>query len=268
MFEIILFSLILVSLAVILVCRFVFPSIAKQEEEPWYLDFSRSFFPVLLLVFLVRGFVAEPFRIPSGSMLPTLELGDFILVNKYTYGLRLPIIHKKVLDINEPERGDVVVFRFPPDPTQNYIKRLIGLPGDVIEYRRQTLFVNGQKIQTIKTEDYIQEGKIESQDQFTQFLPIGDEQSDSISSSILLRKGSSLNSNTGRWVVPEGHFFMMGDNRDNSQDSRSRAFTFVPESNIVGRAFFVWMSWNLGSGGGFDFDRIGTKITPEKVVEQ
>jgi signal peptidase I len=195
-----------------------------------------------------------------------LELGDFILVNKYTYGLRLPILHKKVIDINQPERGDVVVFRLPTDPTQNYIKRLIGLPGDVIEYRRQTLFVNGQKIQTTKIEDYIQEGKTESQDQFTQVLPIGDSQSDRVSSSILLRKRSSLNANAGRWVVPEGNYFMMGDNRDNSADSRSRDFTFVPDENIVGRAFFVWMSWNLGSGGGFDSDRIGTKITPEKVV--
>lgn len=268
MFEMILFALIMLSLAIILICRFVLPSIAKRQQEPWYLDFARSFFPVLLLVFLVRGFVAEPFRIPSGSMLPTLELGDFILVNKYTYGLRLPITHQKVLSINEPERGDVVVFRFPPDPTQNYIKRLIGLPGDVIEYRRQTLYVNGHKIQTSKVEDYIQEGDTESQYQFTQVLPTGDAEGDEILSSILLRKHSSLNASAGRWEVPEGHYFMMGDNRDKSQDSRSSSFTFVPDENIVGRAFFVWMSWNLGSGGGFDVERIGTKITPEKVTTQ
>jgi signal peptidase I len=265
-FEIILFSLILVSLAVILICRFVFSDIAKQEIEPWYLDFSRSFFPVLLLVFLVRGFVAEPFRIPSASMLPTLEIGDFILVNKYAYGLRLPIFHKKILDINKPERGDVVVFRYPPKPKVNYIKRLIGLPGDVIEYRRPTLFVNGKKVQTSRIEDYIQDGETESQSQFTQILPVGGAESDLVSSSIL--SGYPGPPSDGRWVVPEGHYFMMGDNRDNSADSRSRNFTFVPDENIVGRAFFVWMSWNLGSGGGFDFDRIGTKITPDKVVEQ
>jgi signal peptidase I len=267
-FYIILLSLIVLSLVVMLVCRFIFPEISKREEEPWYLDFSRSFFPVLLLVFLLRGFVAEPFRIPSGSMLPTLELGDFILVNKYSYGLRLPITNTKILEIGEPERGDVVVFRFPPEPTSNYIKRLIGLPGDVIEYRRQTLFVNGKKIETIKTDDYIQEGKSESQYQFTQFLPIGDADGDYVSASLLIRKKSHPNSNAGRWVVPEGHYFMMGDNRDNSHDSRSRSFTFVPDENIVGKALFVWMSWNLGSGGGFDFQRFGASISADKVESE
>lgn len=261
----ILFGLILLSLVVILVCKFVFPNIAKRADEPWYLDYSRSFFPVLLLVFLLRSFVAEPFRIPSGSMLPTLELGDFILVNKYTYGLRLPILHKKIIDINEPKRGDVVVFRFPPNPSQNYIKRLIGLPGDVIEYRRQTLYVNGEKIPTFKMDDYIQDGKTRAQDQFKQVLPVGGAQSNKVSSSILLQKNSSLFANSGRWEVPQGHYFMMGDNRDNSQDSRSNSFTFVPDENIVGRAFFVWMSWNIGSGGSADWERFGTKISPQEV---
>ena len=267
MFEMILFSFIVLSLAVILVCRFVLPEISQRAEEPWYLDFSKSFFPVLLLVFLVRGFVAEPFRIPSGSMLPTLELGDFILVNKYAYGLRLPITHTKIMDINEPKRGDVVVFRYPPDPTQNYIKRLIGLPGDVIEYRRQTLYVNGYKILTSRLEDYIQEGATASQYQYKQILPTGSrEQAEQVSSSILLKKNKALIHNgSGRWEVPQGHYFMMGDNRDNSQDSRSRSFTFVPDDNIVGKAFFVWMSWNLNTGGGFDFERIGNSIIPETV---
>lgn len=265
MFYIVLLGLIVLSLMVIIACRFVFPEVGKREEEPWYLDFSRSFFPVLLLVFILRGFVAEPFRIPSGSMLPTLELGDFILVNKYAYGLRLPILNKKIVEIGEPERGDVVVFRFPPDPSSNYIKRLIGLPGDVIEYRRQTLFVNGKKIETTAADDYIQEGESVSQHQFTQILPIGQVDGDYVSSSILLKKRSSLNSNSGRWVVPEGHYFMMGDNRDNSQDSRSRSFTFVPDENIVGKATYVWMSWNLNTGGGFDWKRFGTRISAEKV---
>ena len=265
MFEMILFGLVVLSLVVILICKFVLPEISKRAEEPWYLDFARSFFPVLLVVFFVRGFVAEPFRIPSGSMLPTLELGDFILVNKYAYGLKLPIVHTKILETGEPKRGDVVVFRFPPNPTQNYIKRLIGLPGDVIEYRRQTLFVNGKKIETTKVEDYIQEGTVEANNQFKQLLPVGDAGGDYITSSILTKKTSSINANSGRWVVPQGHYFMMGDNRDNSQDSRSRAFTFVPEDNIVGKAFFVWMSWNLKSGGGFDFERFGKNIEPVKV---
>lgn len=248
------------------------PEIAKRSEEPWYLDFSSSFFPVLLLVFLVRGFVAEPFRIPSASMLPTLEVGDFILVKKYAYGLKLPIVHTKILDVNEPERGDVIVFRYPPNPKVNYIKRLIGLPGDVIEYRRQTLFVNGKKIETLKIEDYIQEGDTKVNEQFKQLLPIGDADGDYISSSILLTKKTSrnfnINANSGRWVVPKGHYFMMGDNRDNSQDSRSRAFTFVPEENIVGKAFFIWMSWNSNTGGGVDFERIGNSISPEKNQKQ
>lgn len=267
MFEMILFGLIIVTLVVVLVCRFVLPDISKREQEPWYLDFSRSFFPVLLLVFLLRGFIVEPFRIPSGSMLPTLELGDFILVNKYTYGIRLPITHTKIIDINEPKRGDVVVFRYPPNPTQNYIKRLIGLPGDVIEYRRKTLYVNGQKIETSRIEDYIEEGESEVQSQFKQILPTGNAGSERVTSSILLKQGNSF-SRSGRWVVPEGHYFMMGDNRDKSADSRSRSFTFVADENIVGKAFFVWMSWNLGSGGGFDFERIGNKISPEKLVSE
>ena len=159
MFEIILFGLVVVSGVVILLCRYVFKGIpqgvtqaipiADYEDEPWYLDYARSFFPVLLVVFLLRGFIAEPFRIPSGSMLPTLEVGDFILVNKFKYGLRLPILYKKVVPLSDPKRGDIMVFRFPGDNKTNYIKRVIGLPGDQIEYNHKQLKINGELINLV-----------------------------------------------------------------------------------------------------------------------
>jgi len=265
MFEIILFILVCLCALVVIVCRFVVPSIAQREVEPWYLDYARSFLPVLLLVFLLRGFIAEPFRIPSGSMLPTLEIGDFILVNKYNYGLRLPITHTKILSINEPERGDVVVFRFPPNPSQNYIKRLIGLPGDEIVYRNQTLYVNGQKIESTPMNDYIQQGETIAQNRFEQTVPSGAADGSSVAFSTLLSKYSGGNPNSGTWRVPEGHYFMMGDNRDNSADSRSRSFTFVPDENIVGEAFFVWMSFGTATGNGLDIDRLGADIKARKV---
>jgi len=265
MFEIILFTLVCLCAFVVFVCRFIFPSISKREQEPWYLDYARSFLPVLLLVFLLRGFVAEPFRIPSGSMLPTLEIGDFILVNKYNYGLRLPITHTKILEVNEPERGDVVVFRYPPKPNQNYIKRLIGLPGDEIVYRDQTLYVNGKKVVSTPMDDYIQERTTQPQYRFEQIISTGAEDGKSVAFSTLLSKRSSRNANAGKWRVPEGHYFMMGDNRDNSADSRSRNFTFVPDENIVGEAFFVWMSFGTATGSGVDVDRIGAGIKAREV---
>lgn len=265
MFEIFLFALVCLCALVMIVCRFVFSELSKREPEPWYLDYARSFFPVLLLVFLLRGFIAEPFRIPSGSMLPTLEIGDFILVNKFNYGLRLPITHTKVVAINEPERGDVVVFRFPPNPSQNYIKRLIGVPGDLITYRNQTLFVNGEKIESTPMDDYIQQRKSVAQHRFEQTIKTGSDDSESVAFSTLLNKNSSINSNSGTWRVPEGHYFMMGDNRDNSADSRSRSFTFVPDENIVGEAFFVWMSFGTASGKGLDIDRIGANIKARPI---
>lgn len=224
------------------------------------MDYARSFLPVLLLVFLLRGFVAEPFRIPSGSMLPTLEIGDFILVNKFNYGIRLPITHSKIISVNEPERGDVVVFRFPPNPTQNYIKRLIGLPGDEIVYRNQTLYVNGERIESTRMDDYIQQGQSQSQNRFEQTIATGAGDDSMVSFSTLLSKYSASNANAGKWLVPAGHYFMMGDNRDNSADSRSRSFTFVPDENIVGEAFFVWMSFGTATGNGLDFERIGADV--------
>lgn len=261
MFMIVLFVAVCVCLLVVLWARFVSPSIAMRDPIPWYLDYSRSFLPVLLLVFVLRGFIAEPFRIPSGSMLPTLELKDFILVNKFTYGIRLPIVHTKVLDIKQPERGDVVVFRYPPNPSQNYIKRLVGLPGDEVVYRNKRLFVNGVEVKTSTLDDYIEEGSSIAQTRFEAQIPSSDGDS-AAKFSILHTKGRSGNSSR-RWRVPEGHYFMMGDNRDNSADSRS--WGFVPDKNIVGRAFFVWLSFGTEDGNGPDFERIGTSITAETV---
>ena len=261
MFMVILFVAVCVCLLVVLWAKFLSPGLAKRDPIPWYLDYSRSFLPVLLIVFVLRGFIAEPFRIPSGSMLPTLELKDFILVNKFTHGIRLPITNTKILEVNQPERGYVVVFRYPPNPNQNYIKRLVGLPGDEVVYRNKRLFVNGTEVATSPLDDYIEEGKTSAQSRFEAKIPSSNGDT-AAKFSILLNKGYAGNSSR-RWRVPEGHYFMMGDNRDNSADSRS--WGFVPDKNIVGRAFFVWLSFGTEDGNGPDFERIGTSITAETV---
>ena len=261
MFEIILFVAVVVCALVLLICRFAMPDIGRRQPEPWYLDYARSFFPVLLMVFLLRGFVAEPFRIPSGSMLPTLEVGDFILVNKFSYGIRLPIIHKKVVDVNQPQRGDIVVFRWPKDNKTSFIKRLIGLPGDTIEYKRRALYVNGTPVGNLQINDYIAFGESEAQNQYSQVIATGeikDGQPAMVEFSTLQKKSVRGSGREGTWVVPQGHYFVMGDNRDGSYDSRG--WGFVPDQNIVGKAFFVWFHYNTMAGGGFDFSRVGTKI--------
>ena len=270
MFEKVLFGLIVVCGVVILTCRYVFPQLAKREPEPWYLDYARSFFPVLVLVFMLRGFVAEPFRIPSGSMYPTLEIGDFILVNKYAYGIKLPILHTHLMDVGEPKRGDIVVFRYPRDPRQNYIKRLIGLPGDTVEYFQNTVYVNGQKINAAQLGEYEyidQNGKRVKGTEFEQAIAVDNSATASQVKFKTLRLHNSRSMNTPlAWKVPEGQYFMMGDNRDSSADSRS--WGFLPEENIVGKAFFVWMSWgneDNPDGGGLDFERIGTRIQAEPL---
>ena len=264
MFEIGLFALICLSLITILVCRFMLPHLSERNPEPWYLDYARSFFPVLLLVFLLRGFIAEPFRIPSGSMLPTLEIGDFILVNKFTYGLRLPITHTKLFDVNEPERGDIIVFRYPPEPRQNYIKRLVGLPGDVIAYKNKVLYVNGERVDTQPMDNYLPTGDTVPLEQFSQVLRTQHDDVFAVQFSTLIDPTNNRVMRQDTWKVPEGQYFMMGDNRDNSFDSRG--WGFVPESNIVGKAFFVWMNYDSVKGSGFNFDRIGTKIAAKEVT--
>ncbi len=264
LFEIVLFSIICVCLAVILYYRLLKPELAKREPEPAALDYARSFFPVLLIVFLLRGFVVEPFRIPSGSMLSNLEVGDFILVNKFSYGIRLPIFQNKIIDTGQPDRGDVVVFRYPPNPKQNYIKRLIGLPGDVVKYNDATkqLYINGQLVKKEKQGKYQAYGAKHQHDEFTQTIARRD--GSLVEFPILnIGRGHPLSSSDS-WVVPEGHYFVMGDNRDNSADSRSRNFTFVPDENVVGKAFFVWMHINF-AGDGFKLSRIGTNIEAVEV---
>ncbi|MFK8028542.1 MAG: signal peptidase I [Gammaproteobacteria bacterium] len=226
-------------------------SAQREYKEPWYIDYSRSFFPVLLIVLILRSFIAEPFRIPSGSMMPTLLHGDFILVNKFTYGIRLPVLHNKVWANKLPQRGDVTVFRYPKNPSLDYIKRVIGLPGDRLEYRDKTIYVNGEVVEQVDLGTYIGKGRDSVMSGSNKRL----EDLNPAKHDILIndRRGSIDNS----WTVPDGHYFVMGDNRDNSNDSR--VWGMVPEENLVGRAFMIWMNWDI-SEGQFDFRRIGKKI--------
>jgi signal peptidase I len=217
-------------------------SSAKQaaEKEPVAVEYAKSFFPVLFIVLVLRSFLVEPFQIPSSSMVPTLEVGDFILVNKYTYGIRLPVTRTKVMDISDPKRGDVMVF-FPPHKDVYFIKRVIGLPGDEIRYINNVLYINGEKQpQTLVAA-----------------LPPGNPRYYLMQEALSTEAGTDSHamrkdavpghlSRDVYWKVPEGHYFMMGDNRDNSSDSRE--WGPVPEENIVGKAFAIWMHWeSLGS---------------------
>lgn len=213
-------------------------------------DFGRSFFPVIALVLILRSFLAEPFRIPSGSMLPTLHIGDFILVNKYTYGLRDPVFHYKLLKLGEPQRGEIVVFRYPVNPSQDFIKRIVGVPGDHIAYREKTLYVNGQKATQQPADVY--SSPYGNSYRYVEDL-VG------VSHSILVRPGEPTRD--FEFTVPEGEYFAMGDNRDASLDSRY--WGTVPEKNLVGRAFFIWMNQEGGAWPwqwDVNFSRIGTKL--------
>ncbi|RQH09635.1 signal peptidase I [Paraburkholderia dinghuensis] len=231
----------------------------EKLRQPWWLEYTASFFPVILVVFLVRSFVVEPFKIPSGSMVPTLLVGDFILVNKFDYGIRLPITNSRVTQGRPLERGDVVVFRYPKDESVDYIKRVIGLPGDVVAYQDKQLTINGKPVPQTPQPDYFDEERIGYAKQFTQDLfgrknnilnnpavppfVIGAED-------FPYRDNCQYNERGVICKVPQGNYFMMGDNRDNSADSRY--WGFVPDANIVGRAFFIWMNFgNLRRIGSF-----------------
>lgn len=217
-------------------------------REPVVVEYARSFFPVLLLVLLVRSFLFEPFRIPSSSMMPTLLIGDFIFVNKFTYGLRLPVLNTKIVEIGTPKRGDVIVFRLPSDPATNYIKRLVGLPGDTIRYAGRKIYVNDQPVPIAPEGIYDGAGQPGS-------LLLREQLGDAEHQVLLLPGQGSVE---GIFVVPEGHYFMMGDNRDNSRDSRYAGVGFIPEGHIVGRAVRIWMNWDFPRMP--DWSRIGHSV--------
>jgi signal peptidase I len=223
----------------------------SADEVPGLVEYARSFFPVLLAVLLLRSFVAEPFRIPSGSMLPTLEVGDFILVNKFAYGLRAPVLHTKFLDIGMPQRGDVVVFRYPENPKVDYIKRLVGVPGDVVAWDNKRLTVNGVEL----TRESVGEYSALDQDNNSHAAFRLVEDLLGVKHDILVVPGTG--GPQGSITVPEGQYFMMGDNRDRSNDSRY--WGLVPEGNIVGKATYVWMHFGFG-GDGLKLSRVGTSI--------
>ena len=203
-------------------------------REPVVVEYARSFFPVILIVLLIRSFLFEPFRIPSDSMMPTLLDGDFIFVNKYAYGLRLPVINTKVVAVNSPQRGDVIVFRLPSDPSTNYIKRLVGLPGDHIVVRDRQLFVNGERMPMRLDGVYQGHGHTGAR--------IGFEQLGAAEHEVLYLMDRYTRDY--EQTVPEGHYFFMGDNRDNSRDSRFPEVGFVPERNLVGKAVRIWLNWD------------------------
>ncbi len=221
-------------------------------REPALVEYSRSFFPIILLVLMVRSFVVEPFRIPSGSMLPTLEVGDFILVNKFTYGLRLPVSNNEIVDFGDPERGDIIVFRYPENPSIDFIKRVVGVPGDHIAYRNKVLYING--VAAEQTPNGIYQGSgggaVMTGSSLRQEV-IGE-----LNHQVLVMP--SRPEQAFEFTVPEKEYFVMGDNRDNSRDSRF--WGTVPDDNLVGKAFFIWMNWDSDADGVVAWDRIGSTI--------
>jgi signal peptidase I len=237
-------------------------SLARQAllRQPWWLDWTAGLFPVIVVVFLLRSFLFEPFKIPSGSMIPTLMVGDLILVNKYHYGLRLPVVHTKLSTGNAPQRGDVMVFRYPPKPSLDYIKRVVGIPGDEVSYLNKRLEINGKPVAASTLPDFFEEDAMRYFKQFEETL--GERRHRLLSNQAVpgyiepkmhfpFIENCRYSADGVVCKVPAGHFFMMGDNRDNSEDSRF--WGFVPEANIVGKAFFVWMNFgDLKRIGSFD----------------
>lgn len=237
---------------------------APEAQGPWWVEYPKSFFPVILIVFFLRSFLVEPFKIPSGSMIPTLLVGDFILVNKYTYGIRLPVINLKVMDVNEPRRGEVMVFRYPENPSMDYIKRIVGVPGDTVMYRNKQLIINNVpvKMQADGEYTYVESGLNyvysrrfgESLGEHNYEILINPDVPDIQLAGVRSfphRENCTYDDDWFTCKVPAGNYFTMGDNRDSSSDSRY--WGFVPERNIVGKAFMIW--WNFN-----DLKRIGLSI--------
>jgi signal peptidase I len=232
----------------------------KLLMQPWWLDWTAGLFPVILAVFVLRSFLFEPLKIPSGSMIPTLRVGDLILVNKFHYGVRLPVFNTKLVANNEPKRGDVMVFRYPPQPSLDYIKRVIGVPGDEVAYLNKQLTVNGQPVPRAAQPEFFDSETMRYARQFRETLgarsynTLNDDDRPAFipgATEFPFSNGCRYTVEGVTCKVPAGHYFMMGDNRDNSLDSRY--WGFVPEANIVGKAFFVWMNFgDLGRIGSFE----------------
>jgi len=224
---------------------------SSRVETPLFVDYAKSFFPIFLFVLILRSFIIEPFRIPSGSMMPTLLIGDFILVNKYDYGIRLPVLNSKIIANKTPARGDIIVFRYPENPSIPFIKRVVGLPGDHIAYYDKTLYVNGEPMQQTISGPY----KANGAGMIMDGASLRIEDLKDLKHDILVdieRYSSNVEG-----IVPDGHYFVLGDNRDNSKDSRY--WGYVPDSNLIGRAFLIWMNWDIKNGG-IDWKRIGTMM--------
>lgn len=231
------------------------PAPPTAAQEPLLVEYARSFFPIFVIVLILRAFIVEPFRIPSASMMPTLLIGDFILVNKFDYGIRLPVIDTKIISYKEPRRGDIVVFRYPEDPSIPYIKRVIGVPGDHIEYRNKIIYINGKEMPQKVLGNYYTQG--------TGLNTWLQENLGTVKHEILVNPYRNLHNNVEDITVPKGKYFVMGDNRDNSKDSRY--WGFVPEKNLIGKAFLIWMNWRFDEiwdipSWSAKFNRIGTVL--------